>query len=221
MEKNRILDALKDQDTTVLIELLATAYDEMNTTQRRAVFGEFARKLPPPVIDGEELLGDIEVFREESLAGVYYAPFNVNSKNYMDIPEETEEWFERLGDYLEQSRQLSQQGNHHLAIQCFGVLYTLIDTMEDGEEIVFADELGGWMIPVDEKPCLHAYITSLSAISTPEDFTIAVIPLLRRDSYESLANKVYPTIKKVATTAQLKAIDTEVARQNIRVTPNW
>jgi len=218
MEKDRILDALKEQDNAVLIELLETAYNEMNTNQRRAVFGTFAQKMPPPMIDGEELLGDIEVFHKESLAGVYYAPFNVNSKNYMDIPEETDEWFERLGDYLERSRQLSQQGNHRLAIQCFGVLHKLIDSMEDGEEIVFADELGSWMIPIDEKPCLHACIMSLSAISTPEDFTKAAIPMLRRDGYDSLTHKVYPTIKKFANKAQREALDLEIARQNIRIT---
>ncbi len=221
MEKDNIFDALKQQDTTVLVTLLNTAYDEMNTNQRRVVFGTFAQKLPPPIVDAEELLGDIEVFREESFAGGYYAPFNVNSKNYMNIPEETEEWFECLGDSLKRSQRLSQQGSHRLAVQCFGLLYELINAMEDGEEIVFAEELGGWMIPIDEKPCLHAYIGSLSAISTPDAFTAATIPLLRRDSYSSLANKIYATIKKVANTAQRKSVDMEIAQQNIRTTPNW
>lgn len=219
MDKERILDYLQEQDNAALVRLLDTAYDEMTTNQRRAVFGQLVQRMPPPVIDTEELLDDIAVFREESFAGVYYAPFEINSKNYMDVPEETEEWFERLGDYLEHSKQLSQQGNHVVAIDCFGLLYELIDAMDRGEEIVFAHELGGWMIPVDETPCLHAYIRSLAATSTPEEFTTAVLPLLRRDSYESFANTVYTTIKKVATTAQRVALDAEIAQQHIRIAP--
>jgi hypothetical protein len=32
-------------------------------------------------VDGKELLHEIKRFQRESLAGTYYAPFNMNSKN--------------------------------------------------------------------------------------------------------------------------------------------
>jgi hypothetical protein len=41
-------------------------------------------------VDGRKLLRAIKKFQRESLAGTYYAPFNMNSKNYMFIPPETE-----------------------------------------------------------------------------------------------------------------------------------
>ena len=217
MDKKHLFDMLKEQNTTVLIELLEKAYEEMTTNQKRSVFGTFAENMPPVIIKSEVLFNSVGEFYKKSLAGVYYAPFNINSQNFMDIPEETDQWFELLGDYLEQSCLLSEQGDHKLAIQCFTILYELIDLMEDGDEIVFADELGSWMIPIDEKSCLHTYISSLSATLTPETFTTKVIPLLHRDSFESLANKVYPTIKKIATKAQRKLVDEEVARQKIRI----
>jgi len=56
------------------------------------------------------------------------------------------------------------------------------------DEIIFADEYGTWMIPADEKVFIRAYLRSLSAVSTPEGFAKAAIPLLERDSYESLHN---------------------------------
>ncbi len=96
----------------------------------------------------------------KSMAGVYYAPFKINSKNWSHIPDETREWFDRLGDLLQASAQLTAQGNHLHAVACFGTLYTLIAAMEDGEEIVFGDEIGSWMIPGDEKQidrCLHDF----------------------------------------------------------------
>ena len=39
-----------------------------------------------------------------------------------------------------------------MAAECFVLLYDLIKQIEKGEEIVFADELGMWMLPGDEKP---------------------------------------------------------------------
>ncbi|HET7089344.1 MAG TPA: hypothetical protein VFL17_11900 [Anaerolineae bacterium] len=60
----------------------------------------------------------------------------------MDIPPETEAWFDRLGELLASSTQRAQQEDHQLATACFGLLFELIGAMESGEEIVFADEIG-------------------------------------------------------------------------------
>ena len=76
-------------------------------------------------------------------------------------------------------------------MESFNLLYELIEKMEDGEEIIFADEYGRWMIPGDEQDFLNAYISSLAAVKTPEEYTTVVIPLLKRDSYTSFCNKVY------------------------------
>jgi hypothetical protein len=219
MDKIRLFEYLEEKDSSVLLNILKAAYDEMTINQRRVVFGIFVEEIPPASIDGEILLEEITIFHTESLDGVYYAPFDINSKNFMDIPEETEEWFEKLGDFLESSSQLTIQGHHSLAIQCFELLYELIDEMESGEEIVFADELGGWMIPGDEKKFITAYLTSLSAITTPEEFTEKALPLIRQDSYESFANKVYTTAINIAKEKQKAYLKAEIKRQNIKTRP--
>jgi hypothetical protein len=91
MDKKHLFQQLQQQDTAVLLDLLEHAYDELNTSQRRGVFGQFAQRLPPVVMDGKSLLKAVEAFQQGSLAGNYYAPFRVNSKNFMDIPEKTDE----------------------------------------------------------------------------------------------------------------------------------
>src|SRR5215470_9563641 len=96
-------------------------------------------------------------------------------QNFSDIPEETDAWFEQLRDFLARSTTLADQGQPHDACLCFGLLYDLIAQMERGEEIVFAEEVGSWMIPGDEKVYLQAYIHALVASTTPEAFTEAVI----------------------------------------------
>lgn len=216
MNKKKLFKFLKEQDVSVLLGLLEHAYGEMDTRQQRFVFGELAKRIKTSPADGKKLLKEIKKFHRDSLAGDYYAPFDINSKNFADIPEETDLWFDLLADFLENSRKLLEHGNHLVALECFQLLYELIFLMEDGEEIVFADELGSWMIPGDEKKYIRAYLSSLGEIAAPEEFAEAALPLIRRDSYQSFANKVYYTAIRAANKDQKTYLKAEVKRQNIK-----
>ena len=216
MDKTQLFQFLSTQAASSLLDLLSTAYDQMNIDQRRWVFGKLVDELPPAPVDGEVLLDEVELFQRESLAGIYYEPFDINSKNWTYVPEETEEWFERLGDLLKASCQLAAQGDHLHAVACFGILYELIDTMERGEEIVFGDEIGSWMIPGDEKQYIAAYMTSLAATTTPKEFAVAALPLIRRDSYHSFAAQAYLSAVRTANEAQKAHLEVESQRQNVR-----
>lgn len=216
MDETRLFQFLSSQDAATLLDRLHKAYAQMSYDQHQAVFGEIVLSLPPVYVDGEDLLDKIEGFRRESLAGVYYAPFMINSKNWTHIPEETHEWFARLGDFLQASAQLTARGEHQHAVACFGILYELIETMENGDEIVFADELGSWMIPGDEKQAIAAYLTSLVAVASPEEFAAAALPLVKRDSWESFHNQVYATAMQAADDAQRACLEAEVARAQVR-----
>ena len=217
MNKRELFESLKNQNSTALLELLKAAYDEMNTKQRRAVFGEFSKRSKPSIVDGQNLLKAVKQFHEESVRGVYYAPFDVNSKNFMHIPEETDEWFHRIADLLEESSKLTKQGDHLNAVQCFNLLYELVEAIDSGdEEIVFADECGSWMIPGDDEEFVKSCITSLAATAKAEEFTLAVIPLIKRDSYHSFFTQAYSVAMRVANKEQRAQLEEEVKRQNIR-----
>lgn len=217
MDQERLFVALGKQKKAILFDLLQDAYKTMNTEQRQHVFGDIAeQEWQSAKINGRELLARIQHFHRDSLNGVYYAPFAINSKNFTHIPEETAEWFDILGDCLKRSTKLTEQGDHAQAVECFTLLYELIGTMERGEEIVFADECGSWMIPGDEKTFVQAYVTSLAAVKTPEEFTAAALPLLQRDSYQSFATRAYTSAMRVANKQQSAALKAELKRQNIR-----
>ena len=216
MDETRIFQYLSSQDAAVLLDRLRKAYAEMSYDQRQAVFGDIVLSLPPVYVDGEDLLDAIEEFRRESLARVYYAPFRINSKNWRHIPEETHEWFARLGDFLQAGVRLTTRGEHHHAVACFGILYELIEKMENGDEIVFGDEIGTWMIPGDEKQAIAAYLTSLAAVASPEEFAAAALPLVKRDSWQSFHNQVYATAMQVADEAQRACLGAEIARAKVR-----
>ena len=220
MNKTRLFEYLSKQKLPLLLELLQSAFDEMSTKQRQRVFGEIYALMPTAAVQGEKLLKEVHKFYNESIAGKYYAPFNINSKNFMDIPEETEVWFECLGEFLKNSTILSERNDHATAVKCFELLYALIFKMEDGDEdIVFADELGSWMIPIDEKNAINAYLKSLALVSSAEEFVKAALPLISRDSYSSFAKKVYASAMWFANKEQKAFLLTEIKRQEIRTKP--
>src|SRR5205814_10142347 len=99
----------------------------MTAKQRRAVFADAVRKPAKANVDGERLRQEIDQFRRDSLAGKYYAPFNVNSKNFMDVPEETEEWCDRFAHFVADVSKLTGQGKHEYAVACFALLYELLE----------------------------------------------------------------------------------------------
>ena len=216
MDGERLFKFLKKQKKNDLLEFLQSSFNYMDTEQRRSVFGKFYNQIEPGRINGKKLLQKIQKFEQDSFAGEYYAPFEINSKNFSEIPQETEMWFEELNELLSSSTQLSKQGDHAVAIECFSILYDLIFDMDSGEEIVFADEYGSWMIPGDEKEYIRAYITSLGKIKSPEDFSDLVIPLIRRDSYESFVNKVCNFAIKVATDEQKSYLNKAIKSQKIK-----
>ncbi len=219
MDETRLFAWFQHQEPAVLIEVLQHAYRAMTTKQRQAVFGALVQQLPQVPVDGEQLHSEIDTFSQASLAGAYYAPFRINSRNFSDIPEETDAWFVQLGDFLAQSTTLADQGQHQHACRCFGLLYALIEQMERGEEIVFAEEVGSWMIPGDEKVYLRAYIRALAETATPEAFTEAVLPLLRHDRSASFIHNVYATAQRVANRQQKAHLKAAITRHQIKTKP--
>lgn len=216
MDKTRLFLVLSTQDPSRLLDLLSAAYDEMDFDQRQATFGRYVEILPLAPVDGETLVKEVEAFRQESIDGVYYAPFDMNSRNYTHVPDETKEWFARLGDLIEASSQLTVGSDHTHAVACFGMLYELIGAMERGEEIVFAEEYGNWMIPGDEKQYVAAFMTSLAATSTPDEFTRIALLLIRRDSRQSFTTDAYASAVRAATQVQKAQLEMEIQRQHIR-----
>ncbi len=216
VDEETVFAFLKKQKKDVLLDHLETAFEIMDAKQRRAVFGDIARPSPKNV-DGDELLEEITQFRNNSLARKYYAPFNVNSKNYMNIPEETDDWCDQFARFVAKASKLTVAGNHEQAVRCFDLLYELIEAVDWGKEIIFAEEAGSWMIPTDEKVWLTSYLTSLAATATPEQFATAATPMIDRDSGHSFAGKVYASAMKLANAEQKALLRAELQRRKIRV----
>jgi hypothetical protein len=81
---------------------------------------------------------------------------------------------------------------------------------------VFGDEIGSWMLPGDERQYIAAYMTSLAATATPEEFTAVALSLIRRDSWHSFAAQAYASAIDAASEAQKAHLEAETRRQKIR-----
>ena len=136
MNKERLFEYVKTQNQSKLLELLSLAFDTMTTNQRHDVFGKTAKEVPPSSVDGEEILTTIEQFYEKSMAGYYYAPFDINSKNFSDIPEETDAWFDEISDYLEDSSRLTDQGEHEMEAWGRTLDYKLVQRLNNDTQLV-------------------------------------------------------------------------------------
>lgn len=206
---------LEKKDKAEMLKLLENAYFNMNSDQRQCVFGEaLSKKIATTKLsiqDVNEILDDISDFHKESKHGDYY---NADLKNPMDIPEETSEWCNKYGMYLDQTSQISIQGFHEIAIKCFRLLFDLIDNIGN-EEIFYADEAGSWMVGGDHEQAYKYYITSLANYCSPEDFVEHIIPLL--ESYESSTNKVFEKASSLGNKDQVSLLKDEIKRLKIRV----
>ncbi len=221
MDAQEVFAYLKRQKKAVLLDYLHAAFREMSPQQRLSVFADAVRQPTPTTVDGDQLRQEIDQFRRDSLARKFYAPFNVNSKNWMEIPEKTREWCAHFARLVADASWLTARGEHPQAVACFALLHELLEALERGQEIIFAEEAGSWLIPTDEKAWLKAYLTSLAAIATPEAFTAAALPMLRRDSHQSFASQVYAAILELANPQQQAHLQAEMQRQDVRTGPTF
>ncbi|MBF0366612.1 MAG: hypothetical protein HQK50_13650 [Oligoflexia bacterium] len=218
MDKEHLLANLSRNKKDMLLEIIGTCFDECTIKQRNKIFGQFYNSiLSWDEINENKLRSKIDKFKRDSFDGVYYAPFEINSKNFTHVPDETEKWFDNLGDLLLETKELANQNKPSEAIHCFQKLFQLIDDMAGGHEFIFADEYGTWMIPVRMSDITDCYISSAASVCNPKEFTEHLLPLFRRDSRESFSNHVMKHAKKYANNEQLKFLLEELKNQKIRV----
>jgi hypothetical protein len=207
------------QKKSVLLDYLHRAFEEMDDRQRRNVFADAVPGPKNAAVDGDRLAEELDQFRRNSLARKYYAPFMVDSKNYRHVPEETREWCDRFAGFVRDALWLSERGKYAQAVRCFAVLSELIRAVDEGQEIIFAEEAGSWMIPADKRVWLKAHLTSLAATADADEFAAAVLPILEWDSWNSFSGEVYVSALRVANPEQAARLRAEAERRRIRVGP--
>ena len=158
-------------------------------------------------ITTQSLLEDVEEFRDDSLAGMYYEDFNVNSRNFMDQSKGTINWIAEFERLINRCRQQCQSGEYGEAQQAFKILFELLEEIDTGSDtiIFFADEAGSWQVGVSWEDVLPSYFTALAQVAKPKVYGQEVIHLVTEYvNYER--DRYLQTALKLAKPAQRKAL---------------
>jgi hypothetical protein len=217
LNKEEIFKSIKILKKDKLIELIDEAFVNMSSRTRQAVFAKFTIGKDINTGASKNVLEQIEDFYCRSINGNYYAPFNMNSKNYSYIPEETDEWFGDIELYLDTTCELVKNEQYELSVKCYKILFELIEKMEHGEDIVFAHEYGDWMICA-KYDYVKYYIVAISKTCNSKEAANLLIPLLKKDSYQSFSDEVFSKSKRYLSKEQLGLIIEELELRKIKTT---
>jgi len=155
----------------------------------------------------DTLLARVRSFERTSLAGEYYDPFDVNSKNCMDKSSGTIAWIAECNRLLDLCVVQAQTGDAAEARQSFDIIFGLLDEIDACRDdiIFFADEAGAWQVGVDWERLLPSWFKVLSATAKPDEYAKRVVDLLNRHcDYER--PKMLPVARKLASPAQARAL---------------
>ena len=152
------------------------------------------------------LLADVKTFERASLAGEYYDSFDVNSKNFMEKSRGTTHWIAECRRLLDRCVTHAQTGDPARVCQAFGIIFGLLDRLDEGRDdvVFFADEGGAWQVGVDWQQVLPAWFTVLSATTEPEEYAQQITGLLERHSRGS--TRMLGVARKIAMPAQRAAL---------------
>jgi hypothetical protein len=154
-----------------------------------------------------KLLARVRCFQRTSLAGDYYDPFDVNSKNCMNESSGTIAWIAECNRLLDLCVVQAQTGDAAEARQSFDIIFGLLDEIDACRDdiIFFADEAGAWQVGVDWEKLLPSWFKVLSATAKPDEYAKRVVDLLNRHcDYER--PKMLPVARKLASPAQARAL---------------
>ena len=155
----------------------------------------------------KSLLEEVRDFQEESLAGVYYESFRVNSRNFMDQSRGTINWIAKFRGLMRRCLEECQGGEYVQTQQAFEALFELLDEIDEGRDdiIFFADEAGSWQVGVDWEKVLPAYFLALTDAAKPKAYAQSVIKLVTEHAnYDR--DKHLKTALQLAKPGQRKAL---------------
>lgn len=204
MEEKYLIKILQKQNKKQLINLLVKSFNVLNKAKRYQIFNDIYSKEISPRYNSKIIFSEVNKFYNDSISKKYYAPFDRNSKNFSHIPEETELWCDIFANLLKKTMELTIHKDHDKAVQCFDMLFYLHENM--CEEIVFADELGPWMISIKYSQIIPKYIESMAFVCTPEEFKKRIKLLMMIDNYEYNKLEVFNKAMKAGNQEQKKAI---------------
>ncbi|MGH7269239.1 MAG: hypothetical protein ACREJ3_02315 [Polyangiaceae bacterium] len=163
------------------------------------------------------VIDKVRAFDHASRRGDYYESFNVNSKNFMEKSEATEEWIAECERLLGDVLGLAANGDPTEVRQALELLFALLRRIDEGEDdiVFFADEGGSWQVDADWPKVLPAYFRCLSSTAAPAEYAELVNAIVK-DFARHDAPKFMSRARGAATREQKAALARVVGEQKAR-----
>lgn len=160
-------------------------------------------------VDEFSLLDKVNDFYEDSIAGLYYEDFAVNSKNFREQSRGTINWISECSRLIKSCVQETKKGEEkpESIRKSFEQLFGLLDELDQGNDeiIFFADEGGSWQVGVDWEDVLPSYFKVLSELAAPKEYAESVVKIVK--SHVNYHSQEYHDLAlKAANSAQKKAL---------------
>ena len=208
LDMAKVKAALRSLPKERLFDILERAMMHVPVERLPEVLG--AAVPPKEVVEGpsaaKALLKAVRTFHKDTLDGVHYDSFDVNSKNWRDKSKGTEDWIAECRRLHESCVAQAPIGPPEVVRESFELLFDLLRRIDKGEDIVFfADEAGSWQVDVDWDAVLPAYFGCLSRTATPEEYAKVARAIVEDFAGDDKARYLRPA-RKAATPEQGRAL---------------
>jgi len=209
IDRDKLRNAIRGMGSEYIFYMLDDAITLLPRTKLRKLITPYLNpaELRPDGAKKEDLLADVQVFQEASLAGRYYRPFGINSENYMGKSIGTLAWIADCHRLLERCVALSKKEDPAQVCRAFEIIFDLLDQIDQYNDdiLFFADEGGSWELGVDWESVLPAWFKVLSATAGPSEYAQRIATLLKRHYKYGLV-KMLAVARRIATPAQRQAL---------------
>jgi hypothetical protein len=174
VDTEKLHAALRRLSRGDLLEIAERAAELVPAAKLGALVGDLIRleELGEEKRGAAPLLEEVRKFHEATLRGEYYDSFAVNSKNYMEKSDGTEQFIAEFNRLLNRCVRAAGKGPRAPVRDAFELLLDLLRRIDtDADDVVFfADEAGSWQVGVDWRAALPAYFRCVADGASSEDF---------------------------------------------------
>ena len=174
IDLERLRVALRRLSRGDLLIIAERATELVPRAKQRALVGDFVRldRLAGRKSRAAPVLDEVRTFREASLRGDHYEGFAVDSRNFTQKSEGTEEFIAEFDRLVGKCIRAAEKTPGPPLREAFDLLFGLLRHIDEGHDdvVFFADEGGSWQLGVDWRAVLPAYFRCLAASASPEEF---------------------------------------------------
>ena len=174
IDPEKLRGALRRLSRGDLLAIAERATELVPRAKLRALVGDLVQldELAESRSGAAPLLDEVRKFHEASLRGDHYESFAVNSKNFTQKSEGTEEFIDEFDRLVGRCVRASEKTPGPPLREAFELLFGLLRHIDKGHDdvVFFADEGGAWQVGVDWRAALPAYFRCLANCASPADF---------------------------------------------------